>query len=82
MTNSSLVGGLLATSILVSATLAAPAMAEEGWVERSNAIAYELLESGAKFAPEFAGQTGISGYDEEIFDLGDNLYALFLSLAN
>lgn len=43
------------------------------WVERSNEIAYKILESGAKFAPEFAGQTGVSGYDEEIFDLGPNL---------
>jgi len=44
------------------------------WVERSNEIAYKILESGAKFAPEFAGQTGVTGYDEEIFDLGENLY--------
>jgi len=44
------------------------------WVKRSNEIAYEVLESTAKFAPEFAGQTGVSGYDEEIFDLGENLF--------
>ena len=44
------------------------------WVERSNAIAYKLLESQAKFAPEFAGQSGVDGYDEEIFDLRDNLF--------
>lgn len=44
------------------------------WVERSNEIAYKVLESGAQFAPEFAGQTGVSGYDEEIFDLGPNLF--------
>ena len=44
------------------------------WVQRSNEIAYKILESGAKFAPEFAGQTGVTGYDEEIFDLGENLY--------
>lgn len=44
------------------------------WVQRSNEIAYKVLESGAKFAPEFAGQTGVSGYDEEIFDLGPNLF--------
>jgi len=39
------------------------------WVQRSNEIAYKILESGAQFAPEFAGQTGVSGYDEGIFDL-------------
>lgn len=44
------------------------------WVERSNEIAYQVLESGAKFVPEFAGQTGVSGYDEEIFDLGPKLF--------
>jgi len=44
------------------------------WVQRSNEIAYKVLESGAKFAPEFAGQTGVTGYDEEIMDLGENLF--------
>jgi len=44
------------------------------WVERSNEIAYRLLESTAKFAPEFAGQTGVTGYDEEIFDLKPELF--------
>jgi hypothetical protein len=44
------------------------------WVERSNEIAYKILDSNAKFAPEFAGQSGVDGYDEKIFDLGDNLF--------
>ena len=44
------------------------------WVLRSNEIAYKVLETQAKFAPEFAGQSGVDGYDEEIFDLRDNLY--------
>ena len=43
------------------------------WTAQSNKIAYRVLESSAKFAPEFAGQTGVDGYDEEIFDLGPNL---------
>lgn len=34
-----------------------------------------MLESGAQFAPEFSGQSGVEGYDEEIFDLGENLSA-------
>ncbi|WP_223789205.1 DUF885 domain-containing protein [Marinicella meishanensis] len=52
----------------------AAAWAEEPeWVKKSNAIAYKILESGAKFAPEFAGQTGVDGYDEAIFDLRDDL---------
>jgi len=44
------------------------------WIERPNAIAYKLLESQAKFAPEFAGQSGVDGYDDQIFDLRENLY--------
>jgi len=44
------------------------------WVQRSNEIAYKVLEANAKFAPEFAGQSGVEGYDEEIFDLGEKLY--------
>jgi hypothetical protein len=44
------------------------------WVQRSNEIAYKILETQAKFAPEFAGQSGVDGYDEEIFDLRDKLY--------
>ena len=44
------------------------------WVQRSNDIAYKLLVTQAKFAPEFAGQSGVEGYYEEIFDLRENLY--------
>jgi hypothetical protein len=44
------------------------------WVKRSNEIAYKVMESQAKFVPEFAGQSGVDGYDEEIFDLGENLF--------
>ena len=44
------------------------------WVIRSNEIAYKVLESNAKFAPEFAGQMGVDGYDEEIYDLQAELY--------
>ena len=72
MSKKTLIGGLLATSMLVSASFISAANAEEEWVERSNAIAYDILESGASFAPEFAGQTGVDGYDEEIFDFKAN----------
>jgi hypothetical protein len=44
------------------------------WVQRSNEIAYKVMDMSAQFAPEFVGQMGISGYDEEIFDLRENLY--------
>ena len=51
------------------------------WVERSNEIAYKVLEANAQFAPEFAGQSGVEGYDEEIFDLGENLYERQIAVA-
>ncbi len=57
--------------ILFFNSLSAKKMPE--WVERSNQIAYEVMEAQAKFAPEFAGQAGVDGYDEAIFDLKDNL---------
>ncbi len=44
------------------------------WVQRSNEIAYKVMDMSAQFAPEFVGQMGIGGYDEEIFDLRENLY--------
>jgi hypothetical protein len=44
------------------------------WVKRSNEIAYKVLESNAQFVPEFSGQMGVDGYDEEIFDLQAELY--------
>ncbi|MFC3194100.1 DUF885 domain-containing protein [Marinicella sediminis] len=46
---------------------------EQDWVKRSNEIAYKILKSQAKFAPEFSAQSGVEGYDEDIFDLQDNL---------
>jgi hypothetical protein len=52
------------------------------WVTRSNEIAYKVLESGAQFAPEFAGQTGVSGYDAEIFDLKPELFERQIAVGN
>jgi len=54
---------------------------EQDWVKRSNEIAYKILKSQAKFAPEFSAQTGVEGYDEEIFDLQDNLVQRQLKVA-
>ncbi len=47
---------------------------EPEWLTRSNDIAYTVLEMSAHFGPEFSGQQGIEGLDEEIFDLGPNLH--------
>ena len=64
------------STLLVSATSFAQGASNftPEWVQRSNDIAYKLLESTAQFAPEFAGQSGVDGYDEEVFDLGDKLF--------
>jgi hypothetical protein len=51
------------------------------WVQRSNEIAYKVLESSARFVPEFSGQMGVNGYDEEIFDLRENLYERQIAVA-
>lgn len=70
------VSALLFTCLLVPASGMAQGASNfvPEWVQKSNDIAYKILESGAQFAPEFAGQTGVSGYDEDIFDLGDQLF--------
>jgi hypothetical protein len=43
--------------------------APPSWVQRSDQNAQILLEVLARFAPEGAGQIGVSGLDEEILDL-------------
>ncbi|MBT4160028.1 MAG: DUF885 domain-containing protein [Gammaproteobacteria bacterium] len=63
---------LVTTLLLIPAVLGQTVLAKESWVERSDMIAYEVLESTAHFTPEFAGQTGVEGFDEEIFDLQPN----------
>ncbi len=51
------------------------------WVQRSNEIAYTVLESSAQFAPEFSGQMGVTGFDEEVFDLRENLFERQMAVA-
>lgn len=51
------------------------------WVQRSNEIAYKVLQANAQFAPEFSGQSGVEGYDEEVFDLGENLFERQIAVA-
>src|SRR5437879_12567979 len=51
--------------LLVGTTLAAA----PAWVEKSNRNAQPLLEIEARYNPEAAGQSGVSGVDEWITDL-------------
>ena len=50
------------------ATSSAPAKPAP-WIQRSNENAQLLLDVMAKFAPEAAGRFGVSGLDEQVFDL-------------
>jgi hypothetical protein len=44
------------------------------WVEKSNEHAQVVLEALAEFNPESAASIGVDGLDEEIIDLGAELY--------
>lgn len=61
----------IVVALLLFLTMAPFAAAQEAdsWVERSNANAALLVEVFARFAPEAAGQFGIDGLDEEIFQV-------------
>jgi hypothetical protein len=56
--------GVLALTLTAGAPLAA-----ETWVERSDANSQILIDVLARQSPEGAGQLGVPGLDEEIFDL-------------
>lgn len=62
----------LAASIVLLPAL--HAVAEDGWVEKSNAHAQIVLEALARFNPEVAGSIGVDGLDEEIVDLREGIY--------
>lgn len=53
---------------VILAAGAVPASAET-WVERSDANTQILIDALARLSPEGAGQLGVPGLDEEIFDL-------------
>jgi len=61
---------------LVAALVAVSAPASlfaQDWVEESNRNAQVLLEVMARFNPEFAGQMGVEGVDENVIDLKPGL---------
>lgn len=59
---------VLAATLAGTGTLHAQA-APAGWVQRSNADAKVLLDTIARFSPEFATQVGLPGYDTRVADL-------------
>jgi hypothetical protein len=55
--------------LMVTLLCAFQALAQDqDWVKRSNEITNKILKSQTRFAPEFSAQTGVEGFDEEIFD--------------
>ncbi len=59
--------GFVSTAILFFSML--QSSAEEDWVAKSNEYAAPALNAVARFGPEFAGQLGVEGVDQEISDL-------------
>ena len=57
-------GVLFLIPVLISAFADSPA-----WVEKSNRNAQVLLKLQARFFPESAGESGVSGVDEQIIDM-------------
>lgn len=60
---------ILSAGILALALAAGAPASAETWVERSDANAQILIDVLARQSPEGAGQLGVPGLDEEIFDL-------------
>ena len=66
---------VLAASLGAVLVSAAAARADSpAWVQESNQDAMILLKVQAKYAPEFAGRTGVEGLDDKIFDLKPDVY--------
>ena len=68
------------STCLLAASSSGPVVAQTGadaraWVEVSNKHAQVLLDVLARFAPEGAGQLGVSGLDEEVTSLGADAVA-------
>jgi uncharacterized protein (DUF885 family) len=58
-----------ASILLLLVAGAAGAVETQAWVKESNENAKILLDSIAQFAPEFASQLGVEGYDDQVTDL-------------
>ncbi|UGB37646.1 DUF885 domain-containing protein [Frateuria soli] len=58
----------LAATLATAGSLHAQAT-PDAWVERSNTDAKVLLDTLARFSPEFATQVGVPGYDTRVADL-------------
>jgi len=62
-----LIATLVSAAVLTSS--AQTSTEQQDWIKRSNENAQILLQVTARFSPEYAGQTGVEGVDEQIIDL-------------
>src|SRR5204863_4948838 len=60
------VGGAIAQTPAATPSPAASAAPRPAWIAKSDANAQVLLDVIARFGPEFAGQIGINGLDEQV----------------
>ncbi|MGD8828144.1 MAG: DUF885 domain-containing protein [Gammaproteobacteria bacterium] len=65
---------LLLAGAAAWACLGVAQAADQNWVAQSNRNAQVLLKLMAEFAPEQAGQLGVDGLDDKIFDLRPGVY--------
>jgi uncharacterized protein (DUF885 family) len=56
-------------AVVAAALMGTTALAAEDWLARSNANAQPMLDTLARYAPEAAASLGVTGHDEEVFDL-------------
>ena len=63
----------LACALALAAPAAVQAAEPAAWIAKSNADAAVLMEAFGKFIPEQAGQLGVPGLDEQVFDLKPQL---------
>jgi uncharacterized protein (DUF885 family) len=66
--------GMFLSGVVMIHNPATAQQESQAWIERSNQNAQVLLEVLARFAPEAAGQFGVTGLDEEIFDLKERVH--------
>ena len=59
---------------LVFVSLRGVLSAQTDWVRQSNDRSRPVLELLAKYNPESAGRFGLSGFDDQILDLRENIY--------
>jgi uncharacterized protein (DUF885 family) len=56
-------------AVIAAALVSTTGFAAEDWLAQSNANAQPMLDTLARYAPEAAASLGVTGHDEEVFDL-------------